>query len=74
MAYKHITYMGAYSLKTWIRKILEKEIELPPYQRDFEWELKNGEDLKESLEKGYYIPPITLAKYNGITYLLDGQQ
>lgn len=74
MAYKHITYMGAYSLKTWIRKIFEKEIELPEYQRDFTWNSKNGEDLKESLEKGYYIPPVTLAKYNDKIYLLDGQQ
>ncbi|MBD5165806.1 DUF262 domain-containing protein [Helicobacter sp.] len=74
MAYKHITYMGAYSLKTWIRKIFKKEIELPDYQRDFEWSLDDAEDLKDSLEKGYYIPPITLAKYNDKIYLLDGQQ
>ncbi|AWI34096.1 DUF262 domain-containing protein [Helicobacter apodemus] len=74
MAYKHIIYMGAYSLKTWIRKIFEKEIELPEYQRDFTWNSKNGENLKESLEKGYYIPPVTLAKYNDKIYLLDGQQ
>lgn len=74
MAYKHITYMGAYSLKTWIRKILEKGIELPPYQRDFTWDLENAKKLKKSLEKGYYIPPVTLAKYDNKTYLLDGQQ
>ena len=79
VAYKHITYMGAYSLKTWIRKILKKEIELPDYQRDFTWDFGNGKALKESLEKGYYIPPVTLAKHrdknNEIkTYLLDGQQ
>ena len=79
MAYKHITYMGAYSLKTWIRKIFEKEIKLPDYQREFTWDLKRVEDLKESLERGYYIPPVTLAKHrdedkNIKTFLLDGQQ
>ena len=72
---KHVIYMGAYSLDHWIDKILNKEILLPPYQRQFVWGWSNkGIRFLDSLQKKLYIPPVTLGDYKGKTYLIDGQQ
>lgn len=30
-------YYGEYSLKHWIELLLKKDLELPPYQRNFVW-------------------------------------
>ena len=71
---KPTIYMGSYSAEEWIKKILTKEIELPPYQRDFEWSEENGFLFADSLINKYYIPPVTLGLYEDKTYLIDGQQ
>ena len=72
---KPTIYMGAYSMKDWIDKILNKEILLPPYQRSFVWDYENkGKNFIDSLKREFYIPPVTLGEYDGKTYLIDGQQ
>ena len=37
-------YYGEYSLKHWIELLLKKDLELPPYQRNFVW---SEEQVKE---------------------------
>lgn len=71
-------YYGEYSLKHWIDLILSKNIELPPYQRVFVWGKEEVQRLIESLEKGLYIPPITIGAYfedkKLHNLIIDGQQ
>lgn len=73
------TYYGEYTLDAWIKMILNKSLELPPYQRDFVWTEEKVVDLLYSLKKGDFVPPVTIGTYfddNNIPhhYVLDGQQ
>lgn len=73
-------YYGEYSLNYWINMILNSEIILPPYQRDFVWSQEKVEKLVESLKEGQYIPPVIIGSYKDTeqgteyNYVLDGQQ
>lgn len=72
-------YYGEYTLDSWIKMILSREIELPPYQRDFVWSEEKVVQLLNSLKKGDFVPPITVGTYiddKGVPhhYVLDGQQ
>lgn len=72
-------YYGEYTLDAWIKMILNRSLELPPYQRDFVWTEEKVIDLLNSLKKGNFVPPITIGTYlddNDIPhhYVLDGQQ
>lgn len=72
------TYFGQYSLMHWIDLILQKNIELPPYQRYFVWSEEKAKLLIESLKNKQFIPPVTIGTFieNGHkkNYILDGQQ
>lgn len=73
------TYYGEYSLKHWIDLILSKNIELPPYQRIFVWNINQAKKLIDSLEQNLFIPPITLGAYwdenrKLHNLIIDGQQ
>lgn len=68
-------YYGEYSLEQWIKLILTEEIILPNYQRAFVWTERDVKDLINSIQKGLFVPPITIGNYGGTTnYILDGQQ
>lgn len=71
-------YYGEYTLKYWIDMILNSEIVLPPYQRDFVWSEKKVDSLIRSLSNEQYIPQITIGHYKEsnreFNYVLDGQQ
>lgn len=82
-------YTGEYSLEQWIKLILKKNIVIPEYQRLFVWDKSRSKNLIESIENGYFVPPVTIGSYinpsNGksrdllnsdrkINLILDGQQ
>lgn len=77
---KYATYYGEYSLKNWIRMILNEEITLPEYQRYFVWSPEESIKLVDSLIKGVFVPPVVISSYSGddnikpANYILDGQQ
>lgn len=70
----HTTYMGSYSLNTWIKKILKGNIIIPDFQRNFAWDEEQIKNLASSINNGFFIPPIILGKMEDKIYLLDGQQ
>ena len=71
-------YYGEYTLRHWLRLMLTRDIELPSYQRSFVWEEKDIIRLVESLTTGQFVPPITIAHFEGSSrtqnLILDGQQ
>lgn len=77
---KYANYYGEYSLKNWIRMILNCEITLPDYQRYFVWSPEEAINLADSLINGVFVPPVVIASYSGdetinaANYILDGQQ
>jgi hypothetical protein len=72
------TYYGEYTLKHWIDLILSKNIILPEYQRSFAWKEEKIDQFIASLQKGDYIPPVTIAAGKegkmDVNLILDGQQ
>ena len=72
------TYYGEYTLKHWIDLILSKSIILPEYQRSFAWKEEKIDQFIASLQKGDYIPPVTIAAGKegkmDVNLILDGQQ
>jgi hypothetical protein len=68
------TYYGEYTLKHWIDLILSKNIILPKYQRSFVWEPNDVKKLMYSLDRGSFVPSITIAYDSGSNTILDGQQ
>jgi Protein of unknown function DUF262. len=68
------TYYGEYTLKHWIDLILSKNIILPRYQRSFVWEPNDVKKLMYSLDRGSFVPSITIAYDSGSNTILDGQQ
>lgn len=72
-------YYGEYTLDAWIKMILNRSLELPPYQRNFVWTEGKVRNLLESLKKGEFVPPVTIGTYldedeQPHHYVLDGQQ
>lgn len=72
-------YYGEYTLDAWINMILNRSLELPPYQRNFVWTEGKVRNLLKSLEKGEFVPPVTIGTYLDENeqphhYVLDGQQ
>ena len=80
MSNNFITYYGEYSLYHWLSMILNKEITLPNFQRNFVWSPQQVIYLMDSFNKGLFVPPILIANYTGdnqeasANYVLDGQQ
>lgn len=68
------TYYGEYTLQHWIDLILSKNIILPEYQRSFVWEPNDVKKLMYSLDRGFFVPSITIAYDSGSNTILDGQQ
>ena len=68
------TYYGEYTLKHWIDLILSKNIILPKYQRSFVWEPNDVKKLMYSLDRGSFVPSITIAYDSESNTILDGQQ
>ena len=71
-------YYGEYSLKHWVEMLLKKDLELPPYQRDFVWSEEQVKGLINGLKEDFFIPPVTIGvcKIAGKNHnlILDGQQ
>lgn len=72
------TYYGEYTLKYWIELLLKKDLVLPDYQRSFVWTETQVKEFVKSIEKGGFVPPVTIGvcNINGQNYnlILDGQQ
>ena len=72
------TYYGEYTLQHWIDLILSKSIILPDYQCSFAWKEEKIDQFIASLQKGDYIPPVTIAAGKegkmDVNLILDGQQ
>ena len=75
---KNKIYYGEYTLKYWIKLLLNKDIVLPEYQRHFVWQERDVKRLIQSLKEGQFVQPVTIALYNDGTkksnLILDGQQ
>lgn len=72
-------YYGEYSLEYWIKILLSRDIELPPYQRSFVWEEDQVKRLIDSIQEGQFVPPITIGGFYNeknqlVNYIIDGQQ
>ena len=71
-------YYGEYSLKHWVELILKKDLELPPYQRNFVWSENQVKEFVSGLKGNLFVPPVTIGvcNINGTNHnlILDGQQ
>lgn len=73
-------YYGEYSLEYWIKILLNKDIQIPDYQRSFVWNEKMVKKLLDSLKEGQFVPPVTIGGFRDsqnnklVNYLIDGQQ
>lgn len=71
-------YYGEYSLKHWIKLMLNGGVVLPEYQRHFVWQERDVKRLIQSLKDGQFVQPVTIALYddgiNRHNLILDGQQ
>lgn len=71
-------YYGQYPLSHWIKLLLKKEIELPPYQRNFVWSKDKVVALINSLKENLFVPPVIIGTYiedeKTHHYIIDGQQ
>lgn len=54
---KYTVYHGEYTLNHWIKLLLNKEIELPNYQRSFVWAEENTKSLIKSFQEEMFVPP-----------------
>lgn len=61
------------SLEEVVNRFDKKEFELPDYQRDYKWSLKNKSELIESLFLNLPLPSVFLIKKNKY-HIIDGQQ
>lgn len=68
------TFYGEFSLRQWVKMILNKEIILPEFQRSFAWSLDSVKKLAKSFNEGFIIPPVIIAQKGDNNYILDGQQ
>lgn len=71
-------YYGEFTLKHWIELLLRKNLELPPYQRNFVWTEDQVKGFVKGIKEEIFIPPVTIGvcKIGGINHnlILDGQQ
>ena len=73
-------YYGEYSLEYWIKILLNKDIQIPEYQRSFVWNETMVCKLLDSLKDGQFVPPVTIGGFRNpenhklVNYLIDGQQ
>ena len=58
-----MVFYGEYSLRHWIRLILNGNIQLPEYQRKFVWRESDAFDLLNSICNHQFVPPITIGAY-----------
>ena len=72
-----ITSFGAdYDVEGCVKRLIRGDIFIPPFQRDYVWNLKDASRFIESLLFGLPVPGVFLAKEQGTNKLLviDGQQ
>lgn len=71
-------YYGEYTLKHWIELLLKKNLELPPYQRNFVWTEAQVKGFVNGIKEEIFIPPVTIGVCNiggkNHNLILDGQQ
>lgn len=71
-------YYGEYTLKHWIELLLNKDLELPPYQRSFVWTEEQVKGFVKGIQENGFVPPVTIGvcNYDGENHnlILDGQQ
>lgn len=72
------THYGEYSLRQWLKLLLNRNIILPEYQRSFVWSENNARRLLKSFKDKQFIQPVTIAHYSdgkrSVNLLIDGQQ
>lgn len=71
---RYKTYYGEFSLREWIKMLLNGDVVLPPFQRSFVWKEEQVKGLLESFSEGFMIPPVIIAKKGQENIILDGQQ
>lgn len=75
---KNKIYYGEYTLRHWIKLMLNENIVLPEYQRHFVWQERDVKRLIMSLKEGQFVQPVTIALYDCDTtkenLIIDGQQ
>lgn len=71
-------YYGEYSLKHWLQLMLNREIELPSYQRYFVWTREQIEGLVKTFKEDRFVPPVTIGHIEDTegdrNFIIDGQQ
>lgn len=71
-------YYGEYSLKHWLQLMLNREIELPSYQRYFVWTKEQIEGLIKTFKENRFVPPVTIGHIEDSdgdqNLIIDGQQ
>lgn len=56
-------YYGEYSLKHWIQLLLNRDIQLPEYQRSFVWTDKDIKKLIKSFQDKQFVQLVTIALF-----------
>ena len=73
--YEIVTYPADYTLEVLVKKLKDKQIAVPPFQRRFVWSLTQSSKLVESFLLGLPVPPIFLyVQQNSTLLVVDGQQ
>lgn len=71
-------YYGEYPLSYWITLLLQKDLELPSYQRYFAWDEEKVKSLIQSFNENQYIPAVTIGALKqgdeNSNLIIDGQQ
>ena len=74
--YDIATYPSDYTLSTLVKKWKDGDIDIPDFQRNYVWTIKQAYLLIESFLLGLPVPPVFLYKEENtnISLVIDGQQ
>ena len=72
--YELITYPSDFTISTIFEKLTNGSIAIPPFQRNYVWDVKQASKLIESLIIGLPVPQIFLFEEENKSLIIDGQQ
>jgi uncharacterized protein with ParB-like and HNH nuclease domain len=72
--YDLITYPSDFTISTIFEKLTNGNISIPPFQRNYVWDIKQASKLIESLIIGLPVPQIFLFEEENKSLIIDGQQ
>lgn len=72
--YDLITYPSDFTISTIFEKLNSGSISIPPFQRNYVWDVKQASKLIESLIIGLPVPQMFFFEEEDKSLIIDGQQ